>query len=237
VDFAARLFVAALRAVFFPGEAFITSFLRPVQHSSTARTVPAPAGAQRAAARANFRRPAVRAWALLSLFWGPSEQPLGGDVQAALHTLLLFAGCYLLVRFRSEILQPLLFCAATVALIASIYNLYMFARIYEPGMRLIGGGAFDNPLLSSHLFGFFSTYWLSLSMTCKRRQMMWLSIPAMAVMFAAVMATGSRTPLVALTLAALWLCFICWNRRSVGLLGALFITGATVAVMFSQNDQ
>ena len=174
------------------------------------------------------------AWALLSLFWGPSEQNIGGEFKPPLHTLLLFAGCYLLVRFRSEIIQPLLFCAATVALIASIYNLYMFARVYEPGMRLIGVGAFDNPLLSSHLFGFFCTYWLSLSMTCKRHQILWLSIPAMAVMFAAVMATGSRTPLVALTLAALWLSFICWNRRSVALLGALFVTGATVAVMFSR---
>lgn len=71
-----------------------------------------------------------------------------------LHTLLLFAGCYLLVRYRSDILQPLLFLAALVALIATTCYLFMFARVYEPGMRLIGGGAFDNPLLSSHLFGF-----------------------------------------------------------------------------------
>jgi O-antigen ligase/tRNA A-37 threonylcarbamoyl transferase component Bud32 len=174
------------------------------------------------------------AWALVSLCWGPSEQDIGGEFKPPLHTLMLFAGCYLLVRFRSEIIRPLLFCAAMVALIASVYNLYMFARTYEPGIRLIGGGAFDNPLLSSHIFGFFCTYWLSLSMTCKRHQILWLSIPAMAVMFAAVMATGSRTPLVALTLAALWLSFICWNRRSVALLGALFVTGAAVAVMFSQ---
>jgi tRNA A-37 threonylcarbamoyl transferase component Bud32 len=110
----------------------------------------------------------------------------------------------------------------------------MFARIYEPGMRLIGGGAFDNPLLSSHLFGFFSAYWLSVTMTCKRRQMMWLSVPAMAVMFMAVIGTGSRTPLVALTMAALWLCFICWNRRSVGLLIALALSGATVLTLFAQ---
>ena len=109
------------------------------------------------------------AWALLSLCWGPDDESIAGEFKPPLHTLLLFAGCYLLVRYRSEIIQPLLFCAAMVALIASIYNLFMFARIYEPGMRLIGGGAFDNPLLSSHLFGFFCTYWLSLSMTCKRQ--------------------------------------------------------------------
>ena len=174
------------------------------------------------------------AWALLSLAWGPGGEPLGGMFKPPLHTLLLFAGCYLLVRYRSDILQPLLFGAALVALIATTIFLFMFARIYEPGMRLIGGGAFDNPLLSSHLFGFFSAYWLSVTMTCKRRQMMWLSVPAMAVMFMAVIGTGSRTPLVALTMAALWLCFICWNRRSVGLLIALALSGATVLTLFAQ---
>jgi O-antigen ligase/tRNA A-37 threonylcarbamoyl transferase component Bud32 len=175
------------------------------------------------------------AWALLSLSWGPPmEGSVLGQSKPALHTLMLVTGCYLLVRYRSEIVQPLLFSAAVVGLIASVYNLFMFARIYEPGMRLIGGGAFDNPLLSSHVFGFFCTYWLSLSMTCKRRQMLWLSIPAMVIMFAAVIATGSRTPLVALTLAALWLSFICWNRRSFVLMGALLISSAAVAVLFSK---
>lgn len=173
------------------------------------------------------------AWALLSLAWSPGE-PLGGMFKPPLHTLLLFAGCYLLVRYRSDILQPLLFGAALVALIATTIFLFMFARVYEPGMRLIGGGAFDNPLLSSHLFGFFSAYWLSVTMTCKRRQMMWLSVPAMAIMFMAVIGTGSRTPLVALTMAALWLCFICWNRRSVGLLVALALSGVAVFTLFSQ---
>lgn len=175
------------------------------------------------------------AWALLSLCWGPTDdESIPAQFKPALHTLLLFAGSYLLVRHRSEIIQPLLFSAAMVGLIASVYNLFMFAHIYEPGMRLIGGGAFDNPLLSSHIFGFFCAYWLSLSMTCKRRQMLWLSLPAMAIMFAAVIATGSRTPLVALTLAALWLGFICWNRRSIILLAALTVSGLAVSVLFSR---
>lgn len=171
-------------------------------------------------------------WALLSLSWSPGDDGFS-KFKPPLHTLMLFVGCYLLVRYRSEIVQPLLFSAAIVGLIASIYNLYMFAHIYEPGLRLIGGGAFDNPLLSSHLFGFFCAYWLSLSMTCKRPRILLLSIPAMAIMFIAVIATGSRTPLVALTLAALWLGFICWNRRSAVLLGTLVLGGAAIAVLFS----
>jgi O-antigen ligase/tRNA A-37 threonylcarbamoyl transferase component Bud32 len=174
------------------------------------------------------------AWAMMSLSWTPDSKNFFGEFKPPLHTLLLFAGCYLLVRYRSEIVQPLLLTAAIVGLIGTAYDLFMFSRIYEPGLRLIGGGAFDNPLLSSHVFGFFCAYWLSLSMTCKRKQVLWLSIPAMAVMFAAVIATGSRTPLVALTIASLWLSFICWGRRSMVLLGVLLVSGATVIVLFSR---
>lgn len=172
-------------------------------------------------------------WALLSLLWSPGDDGFASKLKPPLHLLMLFVGCYLLVRYRSESIQPLLFSAAVVALIATIYYLYLFAGIYEPGTRLIGGGAFDNPLLSSHLFGFFCAYWLSLSMTCKRPQILWLSLPAMVIMFAAVIATGSRTPLVALTLAALWLSFICWNRRSVLLLGIMAAGGVAVLMLFS----
>ncbi|MEB0044867.1 MULTISPECIES: O-antigen ligase family protein [unclassified Pseudomonas] len=173
-------------------------------------------------------------WAMLSLAWGPpDEEGALNQFKPALHTLLLFVGSYLLVRYRGEIVQPLLFSAAIVGLIASVYNLLMFDHVYQPGLRLIGGGAFDNPLLSSHVFGFFCTYWLSLSMTCKRRKILWLSIPAVMIMFTAVIATGSRTPLVALTMAALWLSFTCWNRRSLVLLGSLFVGGAAIAVVFS----
>ena len=173
-------------------------------------------------------------WALLSLCWGPQDEPIGGMFKPPLHTLMLFAGCFLLVRYRSDILTPLLFAAALVALIATIAFLIPFMLHFEPGARLIGGGAFDNPLLSSHLFGFFCAYWLSLSMTCKNRRLYWLSIPAMLIMFMAVIGTGSRTPLVALTMAALWLSLICWNRRSLVLLGTLAIGGATVVVLFSK---
>ncbi|VVN09957.1 hypothetical protein PS645_03737 [Pseudomonas fluorescens] len=172
-------------------------------------------------------------WAMVSLAWGPGEKPFGAQLKPPLHTLMLFAGCYLLVRYRSEIIQPLLFSAAIVGLIATCYNLFMFSRIYEPGMRLIGAGAFDNPLLSSHLYGFFCAYWLSVSMMCKRPHLLWLSVPAVAVMFTAVIATGSRTPLVALTLAALWLGFICWNRRSIALLVILLAGGGAMTAYFS----
>lgn len=174
-------------------------------------------------------------WALISLSWTPEIESIGRPFKIALHTVLLFAGCYLLVRYRGDLLHPLLFCAATVALIASLYNLYMFARIYEPGMRLIGSGALDNPLLSSHLYGFFCVYWISLGMLWKNRHILWLALPAALVMLAAIIATGSRTPLVALAAAILWIGILCWNRRSIALFGLLIVGGAGMSVLLRET--
>lgn len=174
------------------------------------------------------------AWALLSLIWSPTTDSRLGLIKPPLHTLMLFVGCTLLVRYRHDRLQAICFCAAVIALIVSLFNLYTFAHIYSPEMRMIGAGAFDNPLLSSHVFGFFCVYWLTLSMTCKRPHILWLSIPAFTVMFVTLIATGSRTPLVAISLAALWLGLICWNRRSLVLLGTMLLMGLAVMLNFSQ---
>lgn len=57
---------------------------------------------------------------------------------------------------------------------------------------MIGTGAFDNPLLSSHAFGFFCMYWLTLGMTSKRLTTVMAAAPAFLIMFAALLATGSR---------------------------------------------
>jgi O-antigen ligase/tRNA A-37 threonylcarbamoyl transferase component Bud32 len=171
-------------------------------------------------------------WATLSLTWSPDVDNAFSEIKTPLHTLMLFLGCCLLVRHRRDVLHPIIFTAALVALAASVFNLYGFA-MHPKHARMVGAGAFDNPLLSSHVFGFFCSYWLFLSMTCQRRQLLWLSIPALVVMFAAVIATGSRTPMVALTLAAMWLAFICWNRRSLILLGTMFVGGTAILITLS----
>lgn len=177
---------------------------------------------------------AFGAWAMLSLNWSPETEGFLGQVKPSLHLLMLFIGTSLLFRYRTQNLQTLLFCAATLAMFATALDLYHFGKSYAPGLRMIGGGAFDNPLLSSHVFAFFCVYWLTVSMLCKRYQTLCLSIPAAAIMFAAVAATGSRTPLVAITLAACWLSFILWNRRSLILLSSMLLTAAAVLLAFPE---
>lgn len=173
-------------------------------------------------------------WASLSLIWGPSGIDSIYLLKRPLHTFMLFAGCCLLLRHRSESVQPIFLCAAVIALLASLFNLFTFAQSYSAGQRMIGSGAFDNPLLSSHVFGFFCVYWLYVSMTTKNVQSLWFSLAALMVMFAAVLATGSRTPLVALSLAIAWLSFICWSRRSLIIIVGLPLVGATLFLLYPE---
>lgn len=175
---------------------------------------------------------AFSAWALTSLLWSPAPSSDTDLFKRPLNTFMLFGGCGLLLHYRNELFKPIFFSAAVIALVVSLGNLVAFAKGYSPGLRMIGGlGALDNPLLSSHLFGFFAVYWLYVCMTTQRMKVLWFSVPALAIMTMAVLATGSRTPLVALTLAILWMSFVSRNRRAALLLSGMFL-GAVALLLF-----
>ncbi|NWB97268.1 O-antigen ligase family protein [Pseudomonas gingeri] len=171
-------------------------------------------------------------WLCLSLLWSPRENPDFGMIKIPLQPLMLFAGCAMLLQYRRDALPAVLLCAATIALVATISYLVPFIRTYMPGDRMIGGGAFTNPLLSSHLFGFFCIYWLCMCITSQRLSVLWLSVPATAIMLVAIMATGSRTPLVALVLSALWLCIVNRNRRALVMIAGMLLGSAVTLLLF-----
>ncbi|MFO2463221.1 O-antigen ligase family protein [Pseudomonas sp. 15FMM2] len=176
------------------------------------------------------------AWALISLLWSPEHHPDTDLFKRPLHTFMLFAGCGLLLHYRNELFKPIFFSAAVIALVISTINLVAFVQGFKPGMRMIGGhGALDNPLLSSHLFGFFCVYWLYICATSKRLQVLWFAAPALAIMLAAVLATGSRTPLVALVLAILWLSFTARNHRSALMIAGLVLGAVGIALLFPEQ--
>jgi O-antigen ligase/tRNA A-37 threonylcarbamoyl transferase component Bud32 len=178
---------------------------------------------------------AFSAWALLSLLWSPEHNPDTDLFKRPLHTFMLFAGCGLLLHYRNELLKPIFFCAALIALVVSTCNLVAFAHTFSEGARMIGGrGALDNPLLSSHVFGFFCVYWLYICITTKRLQVLWFSVPALAIMTAAVLATGSRTPLVALVLTVLWLSFVSRNRRSALMIAGMVLGAAALLLLYPE---
>jgi len=165
--------------------------------------------------------------ALISLGWSDTDDTIGRLIKPPLHIFMLFAGMTLLLRHRLEVLQPILLAGAMVALLTTLPALIDFAQVYEqePWSRLIGSGALDNPLLSSHVFGFFSIYWLAICMSSKDLRVLGLSGCALGLMCLVILATGSRTPLVGLCAAAVWLAFLHRNRRSALLLAALLVAG------------
>ncbi|KIH85642.1 Oligosaccharide repeat unit polymerase, O-antigen ligase [Pseudomonas batumici] len=173
-------------------------------------------------------------WLCLSLLWSPPENPDFGMMKIPLQPLMLFAGCAMLLQYRSEALKPLMFCAAIIALVATISYLVPFIKNYAPNQRMIGGGAFTNPLLSSHLFGFFCIYWLCLCISSQRLSTLWFSVPAMAVMLVAVLATGSRTPLVAIALSIVWLSIVSRNRRALAMIAGMLLGSAVVLLLFPE---
>ncbi len=173
------------------------------------------------------------AWALTSMLWTPESSNDSDLFKRPLNTFMLFGGFGFLLHYRNELFKPIFFSAAVIALVVCLCNLVAFAKGFEPGMRMIGGrGALDNPLLSSHLFGFFSIYWLYVCMTTQRLKVLWFSVPALAIMIAAVFSTGSRTPLVALTLAILWMSFISRNRRSVIFIAGLVLSSIVLLLFY-----
>ncbi|QXQ19322.1 O-antigen ligase family protein [Pseudomonas tolaasii] len=174
------------------------------------------------------------AWALTTVLWSPEPTGDSNLFKVPLQTFMLFAGCGMLLHYRNDLFRPIFFSAAVISLVICLLNLIAFFRFFEPGMRMIGGlGALDNPLLSSHVFGFFCVYWLYVCVTTKRLQALWLSIPAVAIMTLAIMATGSRTPLVAMVLAVLWMGLLSRNRRSALMVGGLIVTAIVVLLFYS----
>lgn len=154
------------------------------------------------------------AWALLSISWSDTERSASSLSKRPLYILMLFAACTLAALHNHLRLAKSTLAAALLMLPITLYSLAVF--IQSPSGRLIGTGALDNPLLSSHLFGFFCALWLALCLTLPARQR-WLSLIAVGIMGAAVLATGSRTPLLATAMACAWLILACWNKRAIGL--------------------
>lgn len=164
---------------------------------------------------------AFSVWALLSISWAGTDEPAGSLAKRPLYILMLFMACAFMAQRNCSRLLAVVFLASIVMIPIAAYALIDFALHYEPNARLVGTGALDNPLLSSHVFGLFCMTWLGWVMTAPTRQSQLALLP-LAVLSITLLATGSRTPILALALASGWLMFCCWNKRAflLAVLGA-----------------
>jgi len=167
---------------------------------------------------------ALAAWLLLSLFWTSSEDDPSGLAKRPIYVFMMFAACAIIaLKDQRQPLRALRF-AAMLASLAALTGLVIFLTGAQ-GDRMIGTGALSNPLLSSHVFGFFCTYWVAVWLT-DRDYPSWLSIVFTIPLLAAVLATGSRTPLMAMALTSFWMVALAGRR-------ALYLVAAVILAVIS----
>jgi len=120
-------------------------------------------------------------------------------------------------------------CTRAAAVLAAVFaagSVVWFLVTPRPiDGRLTGYGALENPLLTAHVLGAFAAYWLA-SWILAPRMLDALSLLCLAALGVAILATGSRTPMVGLGAAVLWLLVVGNRRRAlllVGLVAALVV--------------
>jgi len=170
-------------------------------------------------------------WVWASIGWTDASEKWTSLAKWPLYVLLLFVAFVLLQRHALSRFFTAVHVAAIAFTLCTLYALIESASVLTTGFRLIGTGALSNPLLSSHLFGFFAVFWLVFTVVnSSRRSTVALNGGMTVVMLLAVLASGSRTPLVALAFTSLWLCLLRPNRRTLAMIGIAVLASAALFV-------
>ena len=168
---------------------------------------------------------------ILSLDWSQEHSP-ASLTKRPLYIFMLFAGCAIMACRDVKLLLTTLRISAVVMSLGAAYNLIQFLPSATADARLVGTGTLRNPLLSSHVFGFFCAYWLATWATSQSRNS-WIAILLALPLLAVVLETGSRTPLLAIFAVALWLMMITGKK---GLYVFAAVCLAAVALYFVAPD-
>lgn len=173
---------------------------------------------------------ALSAWLLISMGWSRTEDGFGSLAKRPLYVFMLFVGCALIALRNEELLLKTLRIGAAIGALAALLNVFWFIYTAAPGARMIGAGALRNPLLTSHVLGFLCTYWIAAWLSRNERHD-WLPILMTLPLLAALLATGSRTPLMGLALTSVWMLLMS-GRRAVYLVASLLL-GALAAYLIA----
>jgi hypothetical protein len=152
----------------------------------------------------------------LTLLWTNSDTSAQSLIKRPVYVLVLLLSAALMASDRSQLLSRTLRVAGVAAAISGAlsygYFLYNGHGIIGND-RFSGYGALYNPLLSAHVYGFFAAFWLASWFSAREHST--TPLICLAFLSVVIIATGSRTPLLALSITALWLCLVIGNGLSV----------------------
>ncbi|MCV4286170.1 O-antigen ligase family protein [Pseudomonas capsici] len=165
---------------------------------------------------------------LISIAWAVTEDDLPGLIKRPMYVmLLLFSTGIMALQYPARLEQYTRLSALLAAWVACLSLAYfMIFELPAGESRLNGYGVLENPLLTAHVLGAFAAFWLA---TWFQARKAWNPVPIICLAFlgAAIMATGSRTPLIGLTAALGWLLLVGDRRRS------LLAIGVAIAVLIA----
>src|SRR5690554_627115 len=165
-----------------------------------------------------------------------NPEELSASIKRSIYILSALVSACLLMSTSKEYLKNISIAAAISTLIINIYLSIPFLNeaisTKNTGLRFIGGLSLDNPLLSSHVFGFFTVLVSICAINSKsKKQAIYLSITALFFLIL-TLATGSRTPLLALTCTAIWMVLISKGKTLKILSIALIISMIVICLIF-----
>lgn len=172
------------------------------------------------------------AYMMLTVAWSSTEDTALSLMRRPLYVGLLLFTAGIIGLGSAQSLNDLTRYASLVAALAAGISLayFLIVRMPEGSERLDGYGALYNPLLSAHVFGAFATFWLA-TLLQSRTLFNPLALACLGLMMAAVLATGSRTPLVGIAGALCWLLLVGDRRKGLVVIGLIAIAMAIFIAM------
>jgi O-antigen ligase len=172
----------------------------------------------------------------LSLLWSDTDNKFSSLAKRPLYVLMLFLGVGLLALKSPQRLNKLLLFAGVIAAGSGALSFAYFLYSTGGAGRFSGYGALFNPLLSAHVYGFFAAFWLATWFTrVDTHSNAVLPVLLLLVLGVVLLSTGSRTPLLALSLTLIWLAAAHASRRSLIASACAIVLAAGLLLLFPDS--
>lgn len=172
-------------------------------------------------------------WSILSTLWSDADESIITPIKRAFYIFCLFISFAVVHSKNKHSLVKIFIISGSVVAITAAYDLLSSDFSFQTGARFVGPGALKNPLLSSHVFGFFSVLFFTIFFTeHKKTKFIYLAIGAL--LFSLVIATGSRTPLLALTAVAVWIIILFNNKKSIYIIFYYSLTLVLISTIYPE---
>ncbi|SDP75746.1 O-antigen ligase family protein [Ectopseudomonas guguanensis] len=170
-------------------------------------------------------------YVMLSLAWSPGAADYS-KLKHPLYIGMLIVAVAAVGEHDMRRLVQALGLAGGVAALAALASSVAHVAAGQQA-RFEGFGALYNPLLTSHVYGFFAALWLGALLSSSRLRP--LKLMMLVILVFLLFQTGSRTPFLALGFCFVWLLVLVADRRIVWLATALGIIAAAGLWLFGAN--